>query len=95
MKDLDAKEAISRLLELGNQFKTRGDLIKAEEFYRTALELDPENALAFNNLGELAMHIEQYDTAAFLFQQAIQYNHINTEFQENLTLANKKLNSQI
>ena len=93
--EVSPEEAVLKLQDFGNQYRKNGELTKADEFYRTALEIDPENAITLNALGQLAMQIEQYDTAVILFEHAIQYNGENTEYQENLALANEKLNSQV
>lgn len=44
---------------------------KAQEFYHRALQYDPENLQALNNLGNILQKHEQYHEAEQLFQKAI------------------------
>ncbi len=58
-------------LRLGMVFRQRGDLAKAEQAYRRALELDPGNAAAHNNLGNLYRELGRAEQAEQEYQQAL------------------------
>lgn len=48
------------------------DLYQAEEFYRKAIELDANNAVAYNNLGSTLFNLKRYEEAEKLCRKAIE-----------------------
>jgi tetratricopeptide (TPR) repeat protein len=60
------------LKNLGNDYLNGSDFEKAKECYLQALELNPDYAEAYNNLGLLSLdHQRKYDDATAYFRQAI------------------------
>ncbi|MEW5820281.1 MAG: tetratricopeptide repeat protein [Cyanobacteriota bacterium] len=50
---------------LGLAYEGKGDTQKAEEFYTLAINLDPNNAMAHNNLASLYIKMKLYDEAIY------------------------------
>ena len=57
---------------LGNLHLARAEQEKAKPFYARTLQLDPKHAGAFNNLGLIALHQEQWPIAASFFRRALE-----------------------
>ncbi len=70
-----AKKIPRAYLYLGNAHFQRGDWKKAEEYYQKAIQKEPDNADAFNNLAWLYYtRKENLDQAEKLAQRAIELN---------------------
>ncbi|MBI3534776.1 MAG: tetratricopeptide repeat protein [Deltaproteobacteria bacterium] len=52
-------------------YKKKGDLRSARKYYTKALEIDPNNSIAFNNLGMLAAAENNPIAATYLLEKAI------------------------
>ncbi|HEX4408525.1 MAG TPA: tetratricopeptide repeat protein [Xanthobacteraceae bacterium] len=61
----------SRLLRRAQRAHGEGDLAKAERFYNTVLQYEPESFDALYGLGKLQMERGRFDTALVLFQTAL------------------------
>jgi len=62
-------------------FREKGDIILQERFYRSQLELDPQNSQYLNNLGVLLW--QQGREADSLFAAALQIDSLNTKILYN------------
>ncbi len=71
----------------GRLFHARGDMEKAEEYYRKALSLVPSHRKALNNLGTLALAEKDYAEAIRLFRKACALEPENDRLRTNLALA--------
>lgn len=60
------------------------DFSKAEELYRKAIELDPDDAFAYNNLGNSLKNLKRYDEAEEFYRKAIEINPNNALVYYNL-----------
>jgi transcriptional regulator with PAS, ATPase and Fis domain len=72
-------------MNLGTLFKERGELEKALEQYRMAVEVNPKNVLALGSLGDCQMALEQYDEAIRIYKKALK---ILPEGEERLNIQN-------
>ncbi len=71
----------------GRLHHARGDLGKAEEYYRKALSRMPAHRKALNNLGTLALAEKNYREAEQLFRKACALEPLNDNLHINLALA--------
>jgi tetratricopeptide (TPR) repeat protein len=60
-------------LNLGALFKSRGELEKALEQYRMALEMNPKNILALGSMGDCLMTLERHDEAIKVYRKALKF----------------------
>jgi tetratricopeptide (TPR) repeat protein/NAD-dependent SIR2 family protein deacetylase len=58
----------------GYRARKAKDFSKAEGLYRKAIELDPNYAFAYNNLGNMLADLNRYDEAEALLRKAIELN---------------------
>ncbi len=72
---------------LGAIYHERGYYNKAEYYYKKALELKPDYAMAYFNLGALAWVNEDYKLAFNFFQKAVSLSPDNKYFQDWLEKA--------
>jgi Flp pilus assembly protein TadD len=61
--------------------------------YKTAVALDPQNAVAWNNLGVLHMRKDAYDDAIQALEQGLKVDPSNATLKQNL--ANAKNNKNV
>ena len=54
---------------LGNAYYNQGNLTKAIQMWEKAIELNPDDADAYYNLG-LAYHYDDFDQALFYYKKA-------------------------
>ncbi|MFH1360023.1 MAG: tetratricopeptide repeat protein [Candidatus Omnitrophota bacterium] len=85
---LGLAESTDSVFQKGEQFFSQGNYSKAIEYYEKAIELDPNNAEAFNKLG-LAYKETHMDLAevAWYFKAAMDIDPKNTEAYVNLARA--------
>ncbi|MFC2075442.1 tetratricopeptide repeat protein, partial [Bdellovibrionota bacterium] len=60
---------IRAYLNLGRSYRSLGRLETAEEIFNTLLKLDPNNAVAWKDLGELAEGRENNEAAVHAYKQ--------------------------
>ncbi len=73
VKTLDKSREVTQLMISANQEKTEGKFDLAEKSLRKAIELDPNYAVAYNNLGGLfAIKLNRPEEAESLFRKAIE-----------------------
>ncbi len=70
--------------QLGLYYGADGDLARAEEHYRLALDVDPDHDGARNNLGTTLARAERYDEAAEIFTRILATDPSNDRVIENL-----------
>ncbi|HDM43064.1 MAG TPA: tetratricopeptide repeat protein [Firmicutes bacterium] len=72
--DIDKKdeEKIEELLEKGNRYLDEGEVDRAYATFKDILEIDPDNALAHNNLGLVYKEKKLYFTAKEEFEKALE-----------------------
>jgi len=75
------------LSTMGLAAKKLGDFEEAEKIYREALELSPDNAALWNNLGNLALNRKEVDEAISHYEKAVQFNPNLFSSRYNLSLA--------
>lgn len=78
---------VSALLKEGNAHLREGRHDEAESAFRDVLEIEPENASAFNNLGMIAVAKGDFSTAIENFYRATQINNDNANYFLNLGTA--------
>jgi tetratricopeptide (TPR) repeat protein len=60
-----------QLLLAGNKCMARGQYLEASEFFHDILKLDPNNAIAFNNLGSAYSRLNRFQEAEECFRSAV------------------------
>lgn len=70
------------LLEGAKSFREE-DFDRAEECFKKALEIEPENALIHNNYATLLKMIERYDQAEKHYKAALDIEPENVQIQKN------------
>jgi len=68
----------------GNKAYEGNDFFEAEKLYRRAIELNPNNALAHNNLGNVLRDLKRHDEAEAMYRRAIELNPNNALAHNNL-----------
>jgi tetratricopeptide (TPR) repeat protein len=69
-RPLRHEDSVFRSLALSLQYKKQGNYLRASEFARDALRIDPGNAFALLNSGSLDMATFEYGKAAQVFDRA-------------------------
>ena len=69
---------VNTLIFQGSDFHYRGDIEKAIQRFEKALQLDPDNEFAHNQLGLLYAKKGNYRSAAVRFSAALQIDRENT-----------------
>lgn len=64
---------------------------EAERLYRQALELDPQNVVAWNNLGCLLGSLNRHQEARDCFDKAVTYKHDYCQAWQGLAVSEKNL----
>jgi len=72
---------------MGIIMQNRGDIQKAEEFYRRAIECDPEKGQAYNNLGNCLAQKGDYKEAIEMYELAAKFDPRNPMVHFNWGLA--------
>lgn len=72
---------------LGLHYKKRGEFFKAIELYKKAIESDPKNSSAYNNLGSALYEIKDIEGAKEAFKKAIELKPEASVYYYNLGLA--------
>jgi superkiller protein 3 len=70
--------------ELGNCYRSYGNLPKAIETYKDVIKKAPKFAMAYNSLGELFVHYGQTEKAKLLFKKTLQINPTHPLAKNNL-----------
>lgn len=70
--DKGDKEKVEEYLEKGNDYAASGDMDKAMSEFKKALEVDPGNPLAHNNMGIIYKNKGLYTTAIEEFKLALE-----------------------
>jgi superkiller protein 3 len=70
--------------ELGNCYRSYGNLPKAIETYKDIIKKAPKFAMAYNSLGELFVHYGQMEKAKLLFKKTLQINPTHPQAKVNL-----------
>jgi tetratricopeptide (TPR) repeat protein/V8-like Glu-specific endopeptidase len=76
--------AIERLFERGNAAQDARNYAEAEAIWRQVIRRDPNNILAYNNLGNLLRDRGRYEEAIEVYQQTISINPNNVLAYNNL-----------
>ncbi len=81
----------AQAIDGGTLYYEDGNLEKASEYFRQALVLDPENALAHFNLGSVLDETGHMDAARQHLRQAVRLNPIYPDAHYNLAFVCEKL----
>ena len=81
------KPNIEPYCQLGMIFEGFGQFVKAEEYYRKAMEIDPESAIPINCLGYSYISQGRLDEAIEYLQKAVDIDPMEPKFNNNLGLA--------
>ena len=68
---MQQNEKATKLLQLGNRMRDKGDLNSAAEMYRRAMQADPASPLPPAALGDTLRHLGQYKEAEEVYHQAL------------------------
>lgn len=71
-------------LERGNEYYSRGDYVKALEFYNHAIQLNPQSAEIYNNRGNAYAALGQYEKAVQDLKKASILANNRAEIHNNL-----------
>ena len=88
-----ALQEASIYLDLGAAYLTQGENKKAIEWFRGALVLNPNQIDAYTGLGTIFMSLKNYKSSAQAFQEALKLDPQNDSIKNNLTAAQKLLES--
>jgi Tfp pilus assembly protein PilF len=77
------EDRTKELLSLGIKSFKEGNFKSAEDFFRQALEADPESALIHNNYAMLLKRMERLDDAEVHFRAALELDPQNTQIHKN------------
>ena len=75
-----------KYINLGNSLRVQKKLEEAVKYYRQALKLNPNNAIALNNLGVTLFELGQTEEAQKLYQKALEINPNYTDALYNLAV---------
>ena len=70
--------------EMGLIYNRRGNIKRAIDYFKKAIELDPYHSKAYNDLGGVYYNIDKKEEAAALFKKAIEINPRLAEAYNNL-----------
>ena len=76
---------------MGAIFHKLGDDRLAEQLFKSAIALDPENAQAYFELGYAYKDMRRYEDAIAMFRKALQYRPIFPEMEEQIQLLQGKI----
>ena len=68
---MQQNEKATRLLQIGNNLRAKGDLNGAAELYRRAMRADPDSPLPPAVLGDTLRHLEQYRDAEEIYHRTL------------------------
>ena len=68
---MQQNEKATKLLQLGNRMRDKGDLNSSAEMYRRAMQADPASPLPPAALGDTLRHLGQYKEAEEVYHQAL------------------------
>lgn len=88
---MSSNVSVSQAISQGMQLHQAGQLAQAEQLYRQALSVEPDNAHALHLLGTLALQIGQYESAVELIHRAIQIDRSQGAYYANLGEAYRQL----
>jgi hypothetical protein len=94
MKKNEAKE-VNRLITQALNLKQKGELLKAEYNLKKALEIEPNNFIALNNLGNIFSAKNDLEKAEFFFSKAINIKQDYSNAIFNLALINEETGNKI
>jgi len=63
----------------------------AIDWYKKALDLDPQYEIALANMGNCYAELKQYDEALKIYQKILQINPNNQQARSNIEITNKIL----
>ena len=72
------------LFNLGNSLRDNGKLDDAVKNYKKAIELNPNNSIAYNDLGVILIHLGKTNEAINNFKKTINISPKNTKAYLNL-----------
>lgn len=78
---------LGSLINLGNVYRHRGELLAAQDCYQKAIQIDPDFAIAHYNLGSTLRAMNRTLEAINHYQRAIALNPEKPEFHQNLGAA--------
>ncbi len=78
---------IEQLLKRAEDCHLKGKYQEAEDLYRSVLEIDPENPIAYHHLGIMALQGGQYKLAATLLKAASELEPTNIRYLIDLGIA--------
>jgi tetratricopeptide (TPR) repeat protein len=84
-------EDAGALVRAGSEALDRGDARRAAELFRQAVQRDPSNQWAWNNLGRAYLRLNQVDSAVAAFRKQIEVNPYDQYAHNNLGLAFERL----
>lgn len=82
-----AGDSVDDLNKMGVAYQLMFNLNDAERCYRTALRMDPKNAIAFNNLGSVYMARKDYARAVRSYRKAVNLSAKDALFHKNMGTA--------
>ena len=95
-KNKEAMEIYEKLLEyeipevynnIGNLYRREGLLGKAIEMYKKAIQISPDFALAYFNLGCALMELDKYNEAVMFFEKSERLGMKSFDLDVQLTLS--------
>ncbi len=83
----DTAREVEELLKKAENYHLKGKYQEAEDLYRSILEMDPENSVAYHHLGLMALQGGQYELATTLLKAASELEPNNVRYLIDLGIA--------
>lgn len=71
---------IYQLCDLGDYFKTSGDIEKAKYYYKEAININPSHYLPYHKMGEFLFILEDYQNAKTYFEKCVNITPTANEY---------------
>lgn len=82
-------------LNMANKLSSNGKVTEATVIYEKLLNIQPDNSIAANNLGQIKLIQHKYEEAAHIWENAFKYNRYEATFPANLARLYSKTNVEI
>ena len=90
-ESFDPTEKYISYFKTAKELQRKGKPLEAVITYRKALEINPNSAWSYHNLGEVLAQLEHWDEATFAYKKAIELNPKSASYYYKLACILDKL----